>query len=170
MGRSLCTKCNRMGHTADRCPHEARMRAERLEAAQEVQKAERDAVRRQHLEAMTCFKCGLNGHCRADCPWSDEEARDLRRTARQSAMKCFKCGQAGHARADCPSNATDVQSSVSELLETTSVASENASTVATCLDLTSNLQEPRSYSFCGTRQNQVRARKGVKVCRDRCQS
>jgi ribosome modulation factor len=167
--RPLCTKCNRMGHTADRCPHEARVNAAQLKAAREAEKVERDASNQQRLAAMTCFKCGLQGHSRAACPWTDEEARDLRRAERQAAMKCFKCGEIGHSKAECPSNATDTSSTASELFETVSEVSK-ASTVATCVDLPAVKPEPRVCSFCHATQTQVRARKGVKVCRDRCQS
>jgi len=158
--RPLCTKCNRMGHTADRCPQEARAKAAQVKAAREVEQ-----------DAMTCFKCGLQGHSRASCPWTDKEASELRRAARQATMTCFKCGQVGHTRGECPSNASDICSVVSEMSENVSEASKDASsTVATSVDLPSAKPEPRICSFCGATQTQVRARKGVKVCRDRCQS
>merc|ERR1712118_109602 len=110
----------------------------------------------------TCFKCGLHGHGRADCPWTDEEARDLRRAQyqaqRQAAMKCFKCRELGHAKADCPSTATEVHSKANEVMYAISEASHDASTVATALDLPTVVPEPSSCSFCGATQTQVRAR------------
>merc|ERR1712216_715711 len=101
-----------------------------------------------------------------DCPLDDDEARDFRRKARQAAMQCFKCGQLGHLQADCPSNTTDVHINVTEVSDAVSEVSEHASTVATALDLPKDIREPKSCSFCGAMQCQVRSRKGVKVRRD----
>ena len=38
-----------------------------------------------------CFKCGEEGHNKADCPKAGEQKRG-----------CFRCGQEGHNKADCP--------------------------------------------------------------------
>ena len=40
-----------------------------------------------------CFKCGEEGHNKADCPSSGGDDRK---------RGCFKCGEEGHNKADCP--------------------------------------------------------------------
>ena len=52
-----------------------------------------------HLDFVfrACFKCGEEGHSKADCPQATDE---------KAPRGCFKCGETGHNKQDCP-QATD---------------------------------------------------------------
>ncbi len=47
-----------------------------------------------------CFKCGEEGHSKADCPKAGEDGGERKKG-------CFKCGEEGHNKADCPQAGDD---------------------------------------------------------------
>merc|ERR1711870_210830 len=46
----------------------------------------------------------------------------------------------------------------------------SSSTMASCIDKVARVQARHKCSFCGAQQAEPKAKKGVNMCRDRCQS
>jgi hypothetical protein len=108
-----------------------------------------------------CSHCNRLGHLAGDCVVKRRQERESACQQREADMqkkRCHYCNEVGHLARQCPRRADDA------------VSVSSASTAATRTDVVEKAQAPLKCTFCGAKRTEQKAKKGVNMCRDRCQS
>jgi len=144
--RPVCSHCNRAGHLASDCFVKRRQEREANHQKWEAQKAEREAAR-QKREAQKAER---------EANRQKREAQKAEREADPPKREAQKAEEKVDRKRDM--KADDAESVCS------------SSTMASCTDKVARVQARHKCGFCGAQQAEPKAKKGVNMCRDRCQS